>query len=98
MTPTYLYIQFKIQHMEAFSEYAERVSETTQIYGGKTVAINKSPMALHGDLGADVCVIQHWPSLEAAQAWHDSPEYAPLRKLRDEKAMRDLKIIPVPAV
>ncbi|WP_342344074.1 DUF1330 domain-containing protein [Vibrio owensii] len=45
-----------------------------------------------------------WKSLtpvcisKAAHAWHDSPEYAPLRKLRDEKAMRDLKIIPVPAV
>ncbi|WP_155647892.1 DUF1330 domain-containing protein, partial [Vibrio sp. CUB2] len=41
--PTYLYIQFKIQDMEAFNEYAERVSETTQIYGGQTIAINKSP-------------------------------------------------------
>lgn len=98
MAPTYLYIQFKIQDMEAFSEYAQRVSETTKIYGGKTVAINKSPTTLHGDVGADVCVIQHWPSLEAAHAWHDSTEYAPLRKLRDEKAMGDLKIIPVPAV
>nr|WP_244662375.1 DUF1330 domain-containing protein [Vibrio owensii] len=37
-------------------------------------------------------------SLQSGNAWHDSPEYAPLRKLRDEKAMGDLKIIPVPAV
>ncbi|WED23809.1 DUF1330 domain-containing protein [Vibrio sp. JC009] len=98
MQPTYVYIQFKIKDMQAFKRYTEQVSETTKIYGGKTIAVNKAPSAIHGEVGADVCVIQEWPSLEATQTWHDSPEYAPVKKLRDEEAMSDLKIIPIPAL
>lgn len=98
MQPIYVYIQFNIKDTEAFKRYGEKVSETTEIYGGKTIAINKAPAAIYGEVGAEVCVIQQWPSLEAAQKWHDSPEYAPLKKLRDDEAMSDLKIIPVPAL
>ncbi|MDG3086398.1 DUF1330 domain-containing protein [Vibrio hannami] len=98
MQPIYVYIQFNIKDMEAFKRYGEKVSETTEIYGGKTIAINKAPAAIYGEVGAEVCVIQQWPSLETAQKWHDSPEYAPLKKLRDDEAMSDLKIIPVPAL
>ena len=58
----------------------------------------RSPSAMCGEVAADVCVIQEWPSIEAAQTWHDSPEYSPLKKLRDEEAMGDLKMIPVPAI
>lgn len=98
MQPTYVYIQFRIKDMAAFKRYTEQVPETTSVYSGKTIAVNKEPVAIHGEVGADVCVIQQWPSLEAAQQWHDSPEYAPVKKLRDEEAMTDLKIIPVPAL
>lgn len=98
MSKTYLYIQFKIKEMEAFKQYAANVPETVALYGGKTIAVNKAPEALHGSIDVDVSVIQQWPSLEAAQLWLDSPEYAPLKVLRDERAFTDLKIIPVPAL
>ncbi|MDG3085514.1 DUF1330 domain-containing protein [Vibrio hannami] len=98
MQTVYLYIQFKIKDMQAFKRYTEQVAETTKIYGGKTIAVNQAPSAMCGEVAADVCVIQEWPSIEAAQTWHDSPEYSPLKKLRDEEAMGDLKMIPVPAI
>lgn len=78
--------------------YGERVSETVAQYGGKTIAVNKSPNPLHGELDVDVNVIQEWPSVEAAQQWLDSPEYAPLKSLRDKRAMTDLVITPIPAI
>ena len=98
MSKTYLYIQFKIKEMEAFQQYAANVSDTVALYGGKTIAVNKEPSALHGSVDIDASVIQEWPSLEAAQAWLDSPEYAPLKQLRDDRALSDLKIISVPAL
>ncbi|KJY82770.1 hypothetical protein TW81_11135 [Vibrio galatheae] len=98
MTTTYLYIQFKIEDKDAFREYAQRVPETMKIYGGKMIAFNKSPIALHGELSSEACVLQEWPSVNAAKQWQDSPEYAPLKKLRDEKAMSKVKIIPIPAM
>lgn len=98
MSETYVYIQFKIRDAEAFAQYAQAVNETTAIYGGKTIAVNKSPVAIHGATDADICVIQRWPSLTAALDWHNSAEYAPLKKLRDSQAMSDLSIIPIPAL
>ncbi len=98
MSKTFLYIQFKIKQMDAFKQYGEKVSKTVASYGGKTIAVNKSPNSLQGDLDIDVNVIQEWPSIEAAQTWLDSPEYAPLKALRDEHAMTDLVIVPVPAI
>lgn len=96
MSQVYVYIEFKINDLEAFDLYTSQVSQTTQIYGGKTIAVNKLPLPIHGEVGADVCVIQKWPSLKSVQSWHESPEYAPLKKLRDEEAMSDLKVIPIP--
>ncbi|GAL27609.1 hypothetical protein JCM19239_1031 [Vibrio variabilis] len=98
MSKTYLYIQFKIREMDAFQQYAQQVSATVSKYGGKTVAVNKAPSSLHGKLDIDVSVIQEWPSIEAAQTWLKSPEYAPLKVLRDERAMDRLIITPVPVV
>ncbi|PSW09368.1 DUF1330 domain-containing protein [Photobacterium rosenbergii] len=98
MSNVYLYIQFKIKNMGAFKQYGAQVPDTVALYGGKTIAVNKAPIPLHGNMDVDVCVVQQWPSLEAAQAWLDSPEYAPLKKLRDERAMTELTIVPVPAV
>jgi len=98
MSKTYLYIQFKIKDMQAFKQYAEQVSDTVSLYGGKTIAINKSPNPIHGELDMDVCVIQEWPSLQAAENWHSSPEYAPVKKLRDEQAMEQLTITPLAAL
>lgn len=98
MSKTYLYIQFKIKEMDAFQQYGEQVSATVTHYGGKTIAVNKAPNPLHGQHNIDVNVLQEWPSLESAQAWLESPEYAPLKTLRDERAMTDLIITPIPAV
>lgn len=98
MSKTYLYIQFKIKEMDAFMQYGEKVSETVAQYGGKTIAVNKSPSPLHGELDIDVNVIQEWPSVEAAQTWLESPEYAPLKTLRDERAMTDLVITAIPTI
>ncbi|NHI00251.1 DUF1330 domain-containing protein [Oceanimonas sp. MB9] len=98
MSLTYIYIQFSVRNPQAFQEYASRVGDTVTAYGGRTIAINREPTALHGETQADVCVIQQWPSLEAVRQWLNSPEYAPLKALRDEKAMSQLRIIPVPAV
>ncbi|WFB49474.1 DUF1330 domain-containing protein [Vibrio coralliilyticus] len=98
MSKAYLYIQFKIKEIGAFQQYAQTVAATVSLYGGKTIAVNKTPSALHGELDIDMSVIQEWPSIKAAQTWLDSPEYAPLKRLRDEHAMEKLLITPVQAV
>ena len=89
----YLYIQFSIKDQEAFSKYAQQVGATVEKYGGKTIAVNKEVRPLIGETNANVSVIQQWPSLEAAEQWLASPEYAPLKKIRDEEAMENLTML-----
>ncbi|WP_283241217.1 DUF1330 domain-containing protein [Pseudoalteromonas rubra] len=66
-----------------------------QAYGRKTLAVNKSPDPIEGQVVADVCVIQQWPSQAAVEKWLNSAEYAPLKQLRDECAMEKLVMIPL---
>lgn len=94
----YVSIQFNIKNAEAFQSYSSQVPETVKLYGGKTIAVSKNPQTLAGKQDCDFCVIQEWPSLEAVQAWHESKEYAPLKKLRDEQAVSELKMTVIPRV
>jgi uncharacterized protein (DUF1330 family) len=94
----YLSIQFNIKDAEAFQIYSSQVGDTVKLYGGKTVGVSKMPQSLVGNPENEFFVLQQWPSLEDAQAWHESKEYAPLKTLRDEQAISELKIIVIPSV
>ena len=94
----YLSIQFNVKDAEAFQTYSSKVGETVKLYGGETIGVSKAPKTLVGNPGSEFFVLQQWPSLETAEAWHQSKEYAPLKILRDEQAISELKIIVIPGL
>jgi len=49
--------------------------------------------ALEGELGFDRFVVIEFPSLEAARRFYDSPEYAPLLKLRMETTKSEVALV-----
>ncbi len=51
-------------------------------YGGKFLARGGRTMTLEGVWSPGRLVILEFPSMDQAQAWIDSPEYAPARRLR----------------
>jgi uncharacterized protein (DUF1330 family) len=53
-------------------------------YGGRYLVRAGAVHPLEGELGIDRFVVLEFPSMEAARRFYDSPEYAPLLKLRTE--------------
>lgn len=66
----------------ALKTYREEFPATAAAYGGKRLIGSQSRHS-HVEGAAPVAVlIFEFPTYEAALAWYDSPEYAPLKAMR----------------
>jgi uncharacterized protein (DUF1330 family) len=81
--PAYVIAQIDIHDTKAYDRYREQVPATIAQYGGRYLARGGATKTLTGNWDAPRLVILEFPSLEQAQAWWDSPEYTPLRKIRE---------------
>ena len=85
----------------AFQQYAKLVKPMIERNGGRYLAIDKAPEKRDGKWPFVRTVIVGFPSLEAAHAWYDSPEYREIIPLRQRAIatniamVRDLVELPV---
>ena len=80
----YLIANIAIRDPKRFPEYRDKVAPIIAQFGGRFLVRGGALHPLEGDLGLDRLVVIEFPSLEAAQGFYDSKEYAPLLKLRTE--------------
>ena len=80
----YLIGNITVTDPERFPAYRERVPAVIAQYGGRYLVRAGTVHPLEGDLGFDRPVVVEFPSMQAARRFYDSPEYAPLLKLRTE--------------
>jgi uncharacterized protein (DUF1330 family) len=66
----------------SFDEYRRLVPATIASHGGRYLARAGATEVLEGDWTPQRCVILEFPDMERFRAWWDSPEYAPLKALR----------------
>jgi uncharacterized protein (DUF1330 family) len=71
---------------DATAAYGKLVVDSMQPYGGKYLARGAPVAALEGDQAPKRLAIVEFPSVAQARQWHASPEYAPIRKIREEHA------------
>lgn len=76
-----------------YDEYRARVPAIIAQYGGRYLVRGGAVHPVEGNFGLDRVVILEFESVAAAKKFHDSPEYAPLLKLRGEIATSHLSII-----
>ena len=67
-----------------FEDYRARVPAVIAQHGGRYLVRAGTVHPLEGEMGLDRVVVLEFPSMEAARRFYDSPEYAPLLKLRLE--------------
>ena len=89
----YLIGQLDVTDEEAFAKYREQVPETIAQYGGRYLARGGAVEAIEGKLNRSRLVVIEFPSTTAAKTWWDSPEYAPLRALRQSASEADILIV-----
>lgn len=97
-TPLYLVAELTVHDPEKLLQYAGQVQPVLERFGGRIVAtFPPSPDAIEGDWQPQVLVIQRWRSPEDFRAFWSSPDYAPLRELRQAaSASRIVTLVGVP--
>ncbi len=80
--PAYVMVQVRITDPERYKEYVAQVQPTIERYGGRFLVRGGAYEVLEGDWPEYRHVVLEFPSKERARAWYDSPEYAPLLRMR----------------
>lgn len=83
----YVIAEIEVTDPAAYEDYRKQVPAVVSKYGGKFLVRGGRVEALEGGWSPKRLVVLEFPSMEQAQKWYRSAEYAPLIKLR-QKASR----------
>ena len=89
----YVINDMEITDPQRFEEYKRLSPPTVAAYGGRFLARGGEVTPLEGGWEPRRLVVLEFPSLVQAQAWLDSPEYAPARRLREISARSRMVLI-----
>lgn len=82
--PVYALLQVKVKDREKLAAYVQGHLPSLIQYGGELVLRGEGLAPVKGDWLPELFVVHRWPDEASFRMWHDSPEYLPWRKLRDE--------------
>ena len=91
----FMIIQADITNPEQFIEYAKRAPALIEKYGGRYRCMRGQVEQLEGKPDNRKIVISEWPSMEAAQSFWNSDEYAELKQLREGAAEIDVNLVEI---
>jgi len=88
----YVFGEIEVTDPATYEEYRRQVMAVVTRYGGKFIVRGGKVETLEGGWAPKRFVALEFPSMEQAQKWYRSPEYAPLIDLR-KKASRGKLIL-----
>jgi uncharacterized protein (DUF1330 family) len=89
----YVIGEIEITDPAAYEEYRKQVPATVTKYGGRFAVRGGKVEPLEGGWTPKRIVVLEFPSMEKAQAWYRSAEYAPLIKLRQRASRGKLILV-----
>jgi uncharacterized protein (DUF1330 family) len=89
----YLIANLDIQDQPTFQRYREEVVPLIQRYGGRYLIRGGEVETLEGHLGLKRLIVLEFPSVEAARAFYDSPEYQPVKQIRLQSAESEVALV-----
>jgi uncharacterized protein (DUF1330 family) len=79
----YLIGDVEVIDAAGYEVYRQQVPATITAYGGRYLARGGAIETLEGGWAPQRCVILEFPSMARLKTWWDSPEYVPLRAIRE---------------
>lgn len=79
----YLIADIEVHDPETYAEYQKLVPATIEQYGGKYLVRGGETFEPTGAWGLRRVVMLEFPSKERALEWEQSPEYAPVKAIRE---------------
>ena len=89
----YVVVNVRVTDPARYEEYRGKVPATIARYGGRYLARGGAVEALEGDWQPERLVVLEFESMERFREWYDSPDYAPLKQLRQEAAATQLVVV-----
>jgi len=89
----YVIGEIEITDPVTYEDYRKQVLAVVTKYGGRFIARGGKVETLEGGPSAKRVVVLEFPSLEQAQKWYGSPEYAPLIALRQRASRGRLVLV-----
>ena len=91
--PAYVINDMDVTDPQLFEEYKKLSPPTVAQYGGKFLARGGRTETLEGAWSPRRLVILEFPDMASAQAWIDSPVYAPARRLRQRASNSNIVLV-----
>jgi uncharacterized protein (DUF1330 family) len=89
----YVIGEIEVTDPALYEEYRKQVMAVVTKYGGKFIVRGGKVETLEGGWAPKRFVALEFPSMEQAQKWYRSPEYAPLIELRKRASRGKLIIV-----
>jgi uncharacterized protein (DUF1330 family) len=90
--PAYVIADVEVLDAAGYEEYRQQVPATIAAFGGRYLARGGATEVLEGSWSPKRCVILEFPDMERFRGWWDSPEYVPLRRLRERTTRSHLVV------
>ena len=89
----YVIGEIEVTDPAAYEDYRKQVLAVVTKYGGKFLVRGGKVDSKEGGWAPKRIVVLEFPSMEQAQKWYHSPEYAPLIKLRQKASKGKLILL-----
>ena len=93
MTSAYILANVQVTDSAQYEEYKKFSSAAMKVYGAEVCVRGGAVEVLEGDWVPDRVVLLKFPSVEAARAFNDSPEYGLARNARQGAAVMRMVLI-----
>jgi len=91
--PAYLIADIDVTDPVGYDEYKKRVPAVIAAHGGRYLARGGASEVLEGTWRPQRSAIIEFPNLASMKAFWESPEYQPLREIRERSAKSNLVVI-----
>lgn len=91
--PTYVVVEIQVTDPEIYETVKQLTPATVAAYGGTYLARGGQTERIHGSWDPQRLVILEFETLEQVKAWQESPEYRPIKALRDQSAQVNMVAI-----
>ena len=94
MSKAYVLVDTKISNSENYEIYKSKAKPIAEKFGGKYLTRGGEMNVVQSDLWSPTrLVLVEFPSIDSARAFHNSEDYADVKKLRLENAESTLVIL-----
>jgi uncharacterized protein (DUF1330 family) len=92
--PTYVIADVReVRDVDALIEYRRRNTDAVANHGGRFLIRGGESELLEGDWPTQRIVLIEFPDADAARAWWESDEYAPLKAMRREASDTNIVLV-----